>query len=34
MPIHGRAHGGRTSHASSPAQNAAAAAGSAHALTP
>ena len=34
MPIHGRAHGGRTSHASSPAQNAAAAAGSAHAFIP
>ena len=34
MPIHGRAHGGRTSHASRPAQNAAAAAGSAHAFIP
>ena len=34
IPIHGRAHGGWTSHASSPAQNAAAAAGSAHAFIP
>ena len=33
-PIHGRHHGGRTSHASSPAQNAAAAAGSAQAFIP
>ena len=33
-PIHGRTHGGRTSHARRPAQNAAAAAGSAHVFTP
>ena len=34
MPIHGRAHEGRISHAISPAQNAAAAAGSVHAFIP
>ena len=34
IPIHGRTHDGRTSHASSPVQNAAAAAGSAHAFIP